>query len=279
MAAAMVSWLPLDAGLGCFAPCRPCRKQPAAASDSHEEHRLAEYAAPGFSSSPVAVGMTARSCGGVDRADWTPRAARAPPEARSPSSVSSTHEFLAGTPVSARPPREPPSAHQDPASKARERSRLRALVAEFVQEAACGRRCSVVVLGDGGAGCGPKLDAWYELRDKAERFVLRGRRKEKQPQQAPELIGSWVLDAVLGAYKAEESALVHGARQELTGLLSDCELQRSAVLELGRGPCAACAPLLLVEDSVEHRDRFVLGMQIILRLFRGAREQAAAEAG
>lgn len=271
MALAMNGWFLLDGNLGCFTPCRTCRKKSMTTDDSCEQAVIDEPLAP---SRPIPEGTPNMFSGTGCGADWTPRAAWAPGKKPSPSPKSDAkslpNEFLINTPMYSQRPKEP-SPTLDPAAKALEHSRLRMLVSEFIEEATHGRECSIIILKDVSTKTSAKLDAKYELRDKAERLVVHCKDKEKNTW---ELIGSWILNAVLGAYRAEESALVHGAKRELTNFLSDEELRRSAVLEFGRGPCA---PLLLVEDSVEHRDRFVSGMQIILRLFSGAWERAAAD--
>merc|ERR1719433_891425 len=83
---------------------------------------------------------------------------------------------------------------------------------------------------------------------------------------------------MLGVHRAEDSALVQSSKRELSRLLSEDELCRSAVLELGGSGCAAYGPVLVVEESLELRNRFVSALQI-LRLYRSAAQRLEAEEG
>lgn len=159
---------------------------------------------------------------------------------------------------------------------------MRKVVSELVREAACGRPAIVVALDSenamAGVGVGTRLLARYQLCDELRRLVLHGRVNEKDGW---EVIGSWPLHALVGVHRAEESALVRSARHEMDGLLSIQELERSAVFEFGAGDSATVAganrtPLLLVEESQEHRERLVSGMQV-LRIYRGARHRSESE--
>lgn len=230
---------------------------------------------------PAAV---ASARGGDERSDWTPRAAVAsghPLTGSSPSMLATPPPaLLVDVPAGAQRPRTPPAA-RDPAAKALERARLRQLVNEFTQEAASGRPCSIVVL-DGDMGeCngGGRREARYTLSDEVDRFILLGRRAAQQRHADAEAadnneaewepLGQWPLEAVLGIHKAEESALVQSHQRDLGRSVSREEIARAAVLEFGGGTFAGCVPLLLIEESTEHIEKFVSGMQI-LRLYKGA---------
>jgi len=173
-----------------------------------------------------------------------------------------------------------PPATRDPAAKAAERVRLRQLVNDFTQEAAGGRPCTVVVLDSDPTlnNGGTRREARYTLGEEVQRFILLGRAQPRDPQVADngeadwEPLGQWPLHAVLGTHRAEDSALVQSRQRELGRIVSREELGRSAVLEFGGGPFAGCVPLLLIEESREHCERFVSGMQI-LRLYKGAAQR------
>jgi len=178
-----------------------------------------------------------------------------------------------------------PGALRDPAEKARERARLQALVGEFTREASQGRPCAIVSLGnihDAAAGGAAKREAFYLLSGEVEWLELRCRGSQDAGKTdaagTGELLCSWPLHAVLGAHRAEESALVQRAKDELGRILTKDELSRAAVLEFGHGAYASSEPLLLVEDSTEHRDRLVSSVQI-LRLYRGAVQRSQSANG
>lgn len=224
----------------------------------------------GPSALPAAPPEPTGAIGGLDRADWTPRAAAASGfvgDASSRTALSPPQELFVDPQPLTRCSTAAASA-QDSASKANERSRLRKLVSDFVQEASRGRPCSVVALNDASGGSvGSRQDAHYEISEEVQVLIIR--RKADAGDGGGQPIGSWPLRAVLGAHKAGDSALVQSARHDIDAMVSHEELSRSAVLEFGSG---ARTPLLLVEESTEYRDRFVSGMQI-LRLYRGAAQR------
>jgi len=239
---------------------------------------------------PFAV---ASARGGDERSDWTPRAAAASGQsvAASPRTILSTPppSLLVDMPTATRRSTTPPIA-RDPAAKALERARLRQLVNDFTAEATRGRRCTVVVLdsdpthGNGGV----RKEARYSLGDEVQRFILLSRVGQQprdleavdssEPEWEP--LGEWPLQAVLGTHKAEESALVASRQPAINHVVSQEELARAAVLEFGGGAFAGCVPLLLIEESRDHCERFVSSMQI-LRLYKGAahRLESARNAG
>jgi len=236
---------------------------------------------------PAAV---ASARGGDERADWTPRAALAsghPPMGASPRTMLATPppSLLVDIP-SGRRPATPPA--RDPAAKAVERARLRKLVNDFSQEASAGRPCFIIVLDGNVVGSfGPRREARYILSTEVDRLSLDWKTQvcsenntEVDADAEWEPIGMWPLEAVLGTHRAEESALVQSRQRELSRLVSREELSRAAVLEFSGGGLAARKPLLLIEETPEHRERFVSGMQI-LRLYKGAaqRLESARSAG
>lgn len=239
--------------------------------------RERQYALGGSRSIPLPAAV-ASARGGDERSDWTPRAALASGHsaAASPRTMMSTppHALLVDMPSTGRRATTPPAA-RDPAAKAQERARLRQLVNEFTQEASRGRSCTVVVLDsdpvrvNGGA----RREAQYGLGEEVDRFILRSCPAAAAHAEGEwETLGQWPLAAVLGTHKAEESAIVASRRQELNRIVSNEELGRAAVLEFGGGAFAGCAPLLLIEASAEHCERFVSSMQI-LRLYKGAAQR------
>jgi hypothetical protein len=176
---------------------------------------------------------------------------------------------------------------RDPAAKATERTRLRQLVQEFMQEAATGRPCIVVSLdsrqferSNGDIG-NLRREARYNLSEEVERFTLLGRAsQQRKVDEIPndpvsdtneewETLGEWPFEAVLGTHRAEESALVRSHQHDLNRIVTREEMGRAAVLEFGGGAFAGCVPLLVIEESPDHREKFVSGMQI-LRLYKGA---------
>jgi len=88
------------------------------------------------------------------------------------------------------------------------------------------------------------------------------------------VIGSCALQAMLGAHRAEESAIVRSLFPELRVLVSEDELARAAVLEFGPGAWASQAPLLVIGATAEQRELLVAGVQI-LTLYRGAAQRSA----
>lgn len=145
------------------------------------------------------------------------------------------------------------------ADKASERLRLQEAVAEFVRDAGRGRTCSVLLLDAFGSVLQPRRRARYEL-SAAGSFVV----ERETVDLRWERFGVWPLSAVLGAYSSESSALVSGAAEDLERHLSGDELSRAALVEFAGG---RRSPLLMVEESVEHRDRLVAGLKV-LRLCR-----------
>lgn len=208
--------------------------------------------APAFERGPLSVRSS-----GFEGADWTPRAV-------------SGHgaldlDLMMDTPMTARlsaiPSRQP-----DPGAKAIERSRIFNLVSGFAREATLGRRCSLLELDNFGRSVGACREARYELQNKAETLVLYTKASDGWRH-----FGSWPLRATLGAHRAEDSALVQNARHDLSNHFSEEELGRAAVLEL-RGSGSSRAPQLLVEASVEHRDRLVVALRV-LRLYWASASQ------
>jgi len=268
----MSQWSPAQGlFLGC---CRPCHTT--IGEEVYVRRSLDDRPDPlGFPRPPVLAGA-ASARGGDDFADWAPRAAMASGHHAS-SSLAPPQELLIVDEPEASFGRtsSPPADIGDPAAKASERSRLRRLVSEFVQEAACGRPCSVIALDDASSSVGVRRDARYGLCDEVERLVLH---RKADTDGAWECLGAWPLQAVLGAHRAEESALVRSFSQELSCQLTGEELRRSAILDFG-GACAVRSqPLLLIEESPEHRDRLVSGVQI-LRLYRGAAKRLESARG
>jgi len=230
--------------------------------------------------------------GGDARADWMPRAALA--------SGPSEELFIDSAPLTGRLPRSPAagsaplSSRRGPTERAEEKTRLKGLVQQFTREAAAGRACSVVVLDNCAAGkqqrpCATPREARYELRDEAGRLVVELRDCNAASGWIP--LGAWPLAVVLGAHRAEDSLLAQsalywhrgrgdcadaeGGAGSIDAELSHEVLSRSAVLEFGGGACALRAPLLLVEASVDHRERLVAGLQV-LRLYWSARHSGGA---
>lgn len=235
---------------------------------------------------PAAV---ASARGGDERADWTPRAALAsghPPMGASPRTMLATPPpslLVDHTP--GRRSTTPPA--RDPAAKAVERARLRKLVNDFSKEAAAGRPCLIIVMDGNMVGSfGPRREARYILSEEVDRLSLDwkiqvgGDADEVAIDTEWQPIGMWPLEAILGTHRAEESALVQSCQRELSRLVSREELSRAAILEFSGGGSAARKPLLLIEETPEHRERFVSGMQI-LRLYKGAaqRLESARSAG
>lgn len=229
---------------------------------------------------PAAV---ASARGGDERADWTPRAAVHSGHfsaSASPRTMLSTPppSLLVDAPSTTRRSATPPLA-RNPAAKAQERARLRQLVNQFTAEAASGRPCTVVVMDSDPtyANGGVRKEAQYSLGDEVDRFILlsRARPQPRNPEVVDnaepewETLGQWPLEAVLGTHRAEESALVASRQQALYQVVSQEEIGRAAVIEFGGGAFAGCVPLLVIEESREHCERFVSSMQI-LRLYKGA---------
>lgn len=259
-----------------FGCCSSCHTVP---SEHHSVLRptyIGERHTPTFGSSPPVPVAAASARGGCDRADWMPRAALGSgpclgKASRVPHSSEPPQELLVDPPNSSRRAVTPPPT-PDGRARAKERARLGRLVTQFMQEAGFGRTCSVIALDDTLSLAGVKRDARYKLSDGADSLVLQVKAEGNDaaggsPEWEP--MGVWPLRTVLGAHRAEESALVQSCLPELSSLLSKGELGLSAVLEFGGGACAGRSPLLLVEESPEHRERFVSGLQI-LRLYRGA---------
>lgn len=227
---------------------------------------------------PAAV---ASARGGDERSDWTPRAAVASGHPGvSPRTMLSfpPPALLVDAPLKGKRSVTPPSV-RDPAAKALERSRLRQLVNEFTQEACSGRSCTVVMLDSDLRNGGVRREARYSLNVEVNRFVLHGRAPRlRDPEviqdesEFDEPLGQWPMEAVLGVHRAEDSALVQSLMRDLSRLVSQEELPCAAVLEFGGGAFANCTPLLLIEESVDHCERFVSGMQI-LRLYKGAAQR------
>jgi len=231
---------------------------------------------------PLPPALVASALSGDEKADCTPHAALASglPGRASPRTLLSPAPALLvdapSVPMGARRPTTPPAA-RDPAAKAMERARLRKLVNEFTQEAALGRPCTIVFLEFANAAVGlTRRGARYELLDEVERLVLRGRAGGANDDWEP--IGSWPLEAVLGVHRAEDSALVQSHQREVGCVAHREELARSAVLEFGGGACTARRPVLLIEESVEHCERLVKGLQI-LRLYKGAANRLESARG
>lgn len=187
------------------------------------------------------------SARGTDFADRAPYAGggREPPK-----------EYLIDTPPAHR--KSPPQKFVP--SQAEERIRLRRLVNEFVMEAARGRSCWVVPfeLKEGGATPGTRQEARYDLLDEAAADA-----------SGWQTLGAWPLVNLLGAHRAEESALVGKLQKSLEQQVAKEELSRSAIIEFSSSNVAAKAPILVVEDTVESRERLVSALSI-LRLYRGA---------
>lgn len=159
----------------------------------------------------------------------------------------------------------------DPADKAMERQRLRLVVSEFVRDCSSpnGRRCAALPLppceSNDDAPCFRRV-ACYQLCDSASRLVLRGRAAHANDQDVSEweLMGSWPLDSLLGAYRAEESALVHSRMRSLADVVTAAEFGTAAVLEFGpSGSCTFNVPVLIIEQSVEERDRLTAALRIL----------------
>lgn len=208
------------------------------------------------SSSSLVLPGHPSSARGTDGADRAPYAAggREPPK-----------EYLIDT-----PPAHRKSAPQKfVPSQAEERIRLRRLVNEFVMEAARGRSCWVVPfeLKEGGATPGTRQEARYDLLDEAERWVLSCR--AAADASGWQTLGAWPLVNLLGAHRAEESALVGKLQKSLEQQVAKEELSRSAIIEFSSSNVAGKAPILVVEDTVESRERLVSALSI-LRLYRGA---------
>lgn len=280
VAASKGLWGLVNELLGCCSPCHPALGQELYSTKGNPAYQAGGEGHPLWGASPSHMPwppseLSARS--GPDCADWAPPSS-APQMAVLPQDL--LVEPLESSRASSSRARVP-----DPSEKARERARLRDLVSEFVSEASRGRPCSIVALGGDGGSRAVRRDARYELRLAADSLVLHGRAPEGAgcgDGDGPrwEQIGCWSLRAVRGAHRAEDSELVRNSLGDLRPLLSNRELSMSAVLEFGGGACAARAPLLFVENSVEHRERFVSGMQI-LRLYKGAtrRLEAALKEG
>lgn len=214
---------------------------------------------------PAAV---ASARGGNSGSDLTPRAAAGHLGGTGPGMMLTMPppSLLVDTPSTAGRRSSTPLGARDPAAKALERKRLRQLFNDFMQEAASGRSCTVVVLDDDAARSngGIRTDARYTLSQEVERFMVE--------TASGESFGQWPLEAVLGTHKAEESALVQSRWVELARVVSQEELARAAVIEFGGGAFAGCTPLLLIEESPDHCEKFVSGMQI-LRLYKGAAQR------
>jgi len=284
--ALMMRGASLEQGLfGCCSSCHAAFGEEFNAKSWASRERQYAFAGSGI---PLPAALVSAR-GGDERSDWTPRAA-----------------FASGLPWSSQqgvpmvPPPSllvdmpsgrsvPPLVVRDPAAKATERTRLRHLVQEFMQEAANGRSCVVVALDSrlierSNTDIGSlRREARYILSEEVEKFTLFGRtllqRKVDEHvanEQAPdssedqwEPLGQWPFEAVLGTHRAEESALVRSHEHDLTRIVTREEMGRAAVLEFGGGAFAGCVPLLLIEESSDHREKFVSGMQI-LRLYKGA---------
>jgi len=176
-------------------------------------------------------------------------------------------------------PRTPPRTNDPRENVMAKRAELRQMLTEFTEEASKnGRPCVIVDLKTHGS---PEECRWmrqlarYSLRDAAARFVLSEDTQDKLGGDG-KAIGSWMLSSVLGVHRAEESALVQTRKPRLTHVVSDEELQRSAVIDFGGRACASRSPLLLIEESVDHRERFVSGMSILNMYNRGAARKAEA---
>lgn len=169
------------------------------------------------------------------------------------------------------------SPTRDPNAKAAERARLKRIVSEFSQEAAAGRRCTLVWLVDGESSAESsrvQRGCRYQLQEELSKLVLQCQPSVEEGSPGNdnwEVLGTWPMHTVLGAHRADESALVQKHEQTVVKLISHEELGRAAVLEFG-GACASRVPVLLVEESADYRDKFVNGMRI-LRLYRGAAQQ------
>lgn len=206
-----------------------------------------------------------------DLADWISSSAfcRGQPRAQS----SPPPALLVDPPRSSRRSEPSSTSLLDNAVRARERTRLQRLVSDFIHDASSGRSCSVVLLGEDQTLPGSRLEAMYRLSHEADSIVLQTKPKLQKDAVVDlpktEIIGKWPLRTVLGAHRAEDSALVKSLEKSLRPLVSKDEIGMSAVLDFGGGACTARSPLLLVEDSIEHRDRLVCGLEI-LRLYRGA---------
>lgn len=241
---------------------------------------------------PTAPGLTAPSSArqGAERSDWMPRAAQRATEPDGALFVD------AGTPLSPLPRRSGSTPLSDSHSAAErrrgERARLRGIVDELVRLAspqAGGRLVTALELLDDEAlaadslssTAGARIAARYELRDKAEQLVLireaaaaAGAADEAGAGSgeavASECLGSWPVASVVGAHRAEASALLR-SHSVCRGRLLEGELARAVVLEFGgaRASCARRPPIVFVEESAEARDRLVTGLQI-LRLYQGA---------
>jgi len=206
---------------------------------------------------PTAVPMSAR--GGYESAGWTPRAALG-------SGMEVPQDLfidaLAATP---RRPATPPNTSRQSSNKATEQARLYDLVTEFAREATAGYSCTILELDAFGREASAPRRAHYSLRGEGDQLVLQA----EDPAGGKQL-GAWPLRATLGAYRAEESALVRNSWRELTGHFSEEELACAAVLELRGGTSSVGMPLLLIEASPERRDRLVVGLRV-LRLYWTAR--------
>lgn len=279
MAVVTMNRFSLEQGLfGCCSSCHAAFGDELAGKPWASRDR--QYPWAGSRSIPLPAAV-ASARGGDERSDWTPRAALlGQPAGVSPRTLLSSPPpaLLVDMPTreGARRAVTPPQA-RDPAAKAQERARLRQLVSDFTQEAAAGRPCTIVVLdGDLRNNGGVRKEAQYTLGDEVQRFTILARASAQAAnadgEAQLEQIGQWPLGAVLGTHRAEESALVQSRQRDLSRVVTREELARAAVLEFGGGAFAGSVPLLLIEESPEHCERFVSGMQI-LRLYKGAAQR------
>eukprot|EP00927_Polykrikos_kofoidii_P078074 TRINITY_DN74951_c0_g1_i1.p1 TRINITY_DN74951_c0_g1~~TRINITY_DN74951_c0_g1_i1.p1 ORF type:complete len:412 (-),score=38.46 TRINITY_DN74951_c0_g1_i1:55-1290(-) len=264
MALAMSRWTPGHGLIGFGACCAPChtslgddlcaRNQPV--------DRPEFWLNGGTLDMPSSIGssqFTGLSRDGGARR-LTPRATTPPPE------------LLVDGPMTSRSHPNLRAPAVDVSEKAQERARLRKLVDEFMREAANGRSCSVVPLQGDGFGCsgGPGLrrPGHYELDQEGGRLVLHRRTADASEEAVWEVASSCPLADMLGAQAAVDSALVQSYRRDLETQVTDDELLNAALLDFG-GSGTLRGLVLVIEDSILHRDRLVSGVQI-LRLYKGA---------
>eukprot|EP00931_Biecheleriopsis_adriatica_P060504 TRINITY_DN36349_c0_g1_i1.p1 TRINITY_DN36349_c0_g1~~TRINITY_DN36349_c0_g1_i1.p1 ORF type:complete len:298 (-),score=49.83 TRINITY_DN36349_c0_g1_i1:52-945(-) len=179
---------------------------------------------------------------------------------------------------------------EDLEAKASERARLQQLVCQFLSEtsrSAGGRHCAAIAL-DSSRGLGAKPHRLsgrqvvrYLLVDEATQLEISSKVTSswRGGVSSWEILGTWPILHTLAVEKAERSALLGLFWPELCPLLAQEELCRSVVIEcreLHDGSSGAPAPLLLIEESRDCRDRFVTAIEI-LQLYRAgaARKQGS----
>eukprot|EP00401_Gymnodinium_catenatum_P065165 CAMPEP_0117525274 /NCGR_PEP_ID=MMETSP0784-20121206/35684_1 /TAXON_ID=39447 /ORGANISM="" /LENGTH=359 /DNA_ID=CAMNT_0005321463 /DNA_START=82 /DNA_END=1158 /DNA_ORIENTATION=- len=252
--------LPGQGLLGCCSPCHTVFGEELCSRSGESGARPIPWLDNGSSLVPAAV---ASIRGSINGADWTPKAAAgAASRASPPQELLVDCAHLSGVPAAVGSSSKP-GGGAAPEVKELERARLRRLVDGFRREAAeGGRLCQAIPLStDPGERPGLRRAARYELGQSATQLVVHGEASEDSEW---EVLNSSTLQAMLGVHRVEQSALMQKQRPELVDQISEEELERSAVLEFAAG-----VPLLIIEESVEHRERLVVGVQI-LQLYQGA---------